>query len=259
MRLGWFSTGRDEAARRLLGEASRAISEGTLPAEIAYVFVNREEGEDLEADRFLDLCRSLGLKVLTLSSRYFLPSLRAKDLEEWRRVYHWEVLRMVGSLGADLGVLAGYMLIVSPEFCRAMTLLNLHPALPDGPTGPWEEVIWELIRTGAERTGAMVHLVTEELDRGPVVSYFEIPLRGEAFDPLWEAIRDRPMEEVRRSEEGRRLFWLIREEEERREVSLLLLTLKALAEGRIAIRGGRVHPSPLDLTREVDRHGGGLR
>lgn len=257
MRLGWFSTGRDEASRRLLEEAFRAISEGFLRAEIAYCFVNRERGEDPESDRFLDLCASLGLRTLTLSSRQFLPSLRGRDKEEWRRLYHWEVLRLVGPHGADLGVLAGYMLIVSPEFCRAMPLLNLHPALPDGPKGPWEEVIWELIGRRAERTGAMIHLVTEELDRGPVVSYFEISLRGEAFDPLWEALKDRPLEEVKGSEEGCRLFWLIRREEERREVPLLILTLKALAEGRLLIKEGRVYPAPLDLTEEVEARLGG--
>lgn len=257
MRIGWFSTGRDEAARRLLEEALRAISQGFLPVQLVYCFVNRERGEDPETDKFLDLCEAHGLRLLSLSSRQFLPSLRKRDPEEWRRLYHWEVLRLVAPMDVDLGVLAGYMLIVSPEFSRAIPLVNLHPALPGGPTGPWEEVLWELIGQRAERTGAMIHLVTEELDRGPVVSFFEIPLRGKAFDPLWEAIGGKSYGEVRSSEEGERLFRLIRQEEERREVPLLLLTLKALAEGRVRIREGKVLPAPLDLSLEVEAFLGG--
>ena len=42
-------------------------------------------------------------------------------------------------------VMAGYMLIVSPAMCRRFAILNLHPALPGGPTGTWQEVIWRLL------------------------------------------------------------------------------------------------------------------
>ena len=45
----------------------------------------------------------------------------------------------------DFGVLAGYMWIVSPDFCEKVKLINLHPALPGGPKGSWQEVIWQLI------------------------------------------------------------------------------------------------------------------
>ncbi|GAH59253.1 unnamed protein product, partial [marine sediment metagenome] len=39
-------------------------------------------------------------------------------------------------------------------------MVNLHPAAPGGPTGTWQEVIWQLIENKAEETGVMMHLVT---------------------------------------------------------------------------------------------------
>ena len=36
----------------------------------------------------------------------------------------------------------------------------------------------------------MVHLATEEVDRGPVVSYFKIPITGGDFDHHWRLLVD---------------------------------------------------------------------
>ena len=49
----------------------------------------------------------------------------------------------------DLCVLAGYMLIVGEEMCQRYNMINLHPAAPGGPTGTWQEVIWQLIDSKA--------------------------------------------------------------------------------------------------------------
>jgi hypothetical protein len=127
-------------------------------------------------------------------------------------------------------------------------MINLHPALPGGPTGAWEEVIDELIRQRAATTGAMMHLVTPELDRGPVVAYYSFPIQGGAFVRFWREI----------SEQRGPLFWLIRQEGVRREIPLIILTLKAVAEGRIQIKEGKVLDSKgkelkgLVLTQEVE-------
>jgi hypothetical protein len=42
-RMGWFSTGRDEAARELLQIAAEHISKGAIPTEICYVFAIEKE------------------------------------------------------------------------------------------------------------------------------------------------------------------------------------------------------------------------
>jgi len=151
----------------------------------------------------------------------------------------------------DIIVLAGYMLIVSPQMCRRHDMINLHPALPDGPTGAWEEVIDELIRQRSSATGVMMHLVTEELDRGPVVTYCVFPLQGSHLDHLWD------------TDHGERgeLFWRIRAEGVRREIPLIVLTLKALAEGSIRTEEGRVMDDTgeaqlggVSLTEEVEQY-----
>jgi folate-dependent phosphoribosylglycinamide formyltransferase PurN len=74
----------------------------------------------------------------------------------------------------------------------------------------------------------MMHLVTPELDRGPVVSYCIFPIRGTFFDIYWQK-NDTEM-----------LFQLIREHELAREFPLIISTLKALSQGDIGIRRGKV-------------------
>ena len=110
-----------------------------------------------------------------------------------------EVMDKLSGLEADICVLAGYMLIVSGKMCRQYPLLNLHPALPDGPTGTWQEVVWELIDSNAKTTGAMVHLATEEVDRGPVVSYVTVPITGPIFDQHWESLKGKDLEAVKKN------------------------------------------------------------
>jgi phosphoribosylglycinamide formyltransferase-1 len=249
-RFGWFSTGRDLAARQLLQAAWERMGEGLIPGEITFVFCDRERGEAEGSDLFLDLVEELDLRAITVSSRRFRPELRKDDLERWRAEYHQVVMERIAPNEQDLIVLAGYMLIVSPEMCRRYPMINLHPALPHGPTGAWEEVIDALIRERAETTGAMMHLVTPELDRGPVIAYYTFPIQGGVYAPFWEGDL---------SERGP-LFWLIRQEGVRREIPLIVLTLKALAEGRIRIKDGKVVDSTgeelegLPLTEEVEEY-----
>jgi phosphoribosylglycinamide formyltransferase-1 len=247
---GWFSTGRDLAARQLLQAVCDKIKEGFIPGTIGFVFCDRERGEAGQSDLFLDLAAELGLEAITFSSRSFKSELRTKDREQWRAEYHKGVMERIASHKADLLVLAGYMLIVSPEMCQRYPLINLHPALPNGPTGAWEEVIDELIRQRADTTGAMMHLCTPELDRGPVVAYYSFPIQGGAFAPFWQEA----------SEKRGPLFWLIRQEGVRREIPLICLTLKAVAEGRVRIKEGKVFDSTgkelqgLSLTHEVEEY-----
>jgi folate-dependent phosphoribosylglycinamide formyltransferase PurN len=141
----------------------------------------------------------------------------------------------------DLGVLAGYMLIFTSEPSNRWDLLNLHPAAPGGPKGMWQDVIWELIATRAERAGVMLHLATPELDEGPPVTYCTYPIRGEEFDGLWQAIEDADIERLRESaDESNELFTEIRRHGVAREIPLVIETLKAFADGRVRISDKQV-------------------
>jgi phosphoribosylglycinamide formyltransferase-1 len=243
--IGWFSTGRDEAARDLLRVVVEDISRGTIPAEIRYVFCNRERGESIESDRFIQFVEALGIPLLLLSSRDFFPPLRQQDLEAWRTSYHQEIAIRLRDLPVDTIVLAGYMLIVSPAFCEAFPIINLHPAAPNGPKGTWQEVIWALIQKRATETGVMMHLVTKDLDEGPPITFVTFPIRGPHFDRLWEdldgTLKYHSFHQLVKEEgEGNPLFREIRRQGVRRELPLIVMTLKALAEKRVKVERGKI-------------------
>jgi len=241
LRLGWFSTGRDQDATNILARIHDAIRTGALDAAIEYVFCNRERGEHEVSDRFLDFVAERGLTLLCKSSARFQPELCRQDRARWRALYDREVLEVVSPFAVDICVLAGYMLVVSDVLHGHYIMLNLHPAKPDGPTGSWEDVIWRIIAEGQEEAGAMIHVAAAELDRGPVVAYCTFPIRDGTFDPLWEEmaakLRSATLEEIRTREGyAEPLFAAIRAAEFKREVPLLLSTLLMIAGGRIAFR-----------------------
>ena len=234
-RIGWFSTGCDEAARKLLSTVYEAIRQGEIEAEIAFVFSNREAGEAGESDLFFSLVEGYSIPLLCLSYQ----RCQARGLS--RQGYDREVMRLVGGLPFDLGVLAGYMLIVGEEMCRRFSLVNLHPALPGGPVGTWQEVIWQLIESRAEQSGVTMHRVTPELDRGPTVAYCTFPIQGEPFKEYWRGVGRVTLEVIKRSQGERfHLFRLLRREGVKRELPLIVATLKAFSEGRVKIEGKRV-------------------
>ncbi len=264
LRLAWFSTGRGATSRKLLAAVHDETASGRLQSRIEVVFCNREPAEDANTDLFLQQVRGYGLPLVCLSSRDFrrrrggAVARKGEPLPEWRRDYDREMMRLLEPYEFDLGVLAGYMLIFREEVSTRYSLLNLHPAAPGGPKGMWQDVIWELIRSRAERAGVMMHLATAELDEGPPVSYCKYPIRGPDFDPLWLDIEGRDLEELKATEgESNPLFVEIRRHGVAREIPLVIETLRAFAKGRLAIRdkqlvdaGGRPI-SPLDLTNEI--------
>lgn len=266
LRVGWFSTGRGEGSRRLLTAAVDAIREGSLDAEIAFAFCNRERGEHEATDGFLDLVASFGIPCLALSSRGFrrerggVLSIPGEPLPAWRVEYDRAVAALVAKHPFDIGLLAGYMLIFTPEMAQRYPFLNLHPAEPGGPVGTWQEVIWELIAGQAERSGVMIHLATEELDQGPPVTYCTYSIRGPGFAPLWEELGSRSVADIQTAEgEEHPLFLEIRRQGAMRELPLIVATLRAFADQRLRVDGLRVVEAsgtelqrPLDLTVEID-------
>ncbi len=266
LRLGWFASARGQTSAKLLSAAHDAIAVGDLNAEIAFVFCNREQGEDEHTDSFLEQVRRSGIPLVCLSSRDFRrargekPVRKGEPLPEWRTDYDREVMRLLEHDRIDLGVLAGYMLIFTSEPAQRWDLLNLHPAAPGGPKGMWQDVIWELIETRAERAGVMMHLVTPELDEGPPVTSCTYQIRGGEFDPLWQTLAGTEVEHLKASEgETNALFKKIRRHGVAREIPLVIETLKAFADGRVRIvdkRAVDANNQPVtcfDLTDEIER------
>ena len=173
LRIGWFSTGRGEGSQGLLRFVYPRLAD--IDARIDFVFSNRAPGEAEGSDAYFRLVRQYGLPLITHSSAGFRRR-RGGGVAAHRAAYDAEVLERLAGYRPNICVLAGYMLVAGPALCRAWPLLNLHPALPGGPAGAWLEVVWQLIRQRAAVTGAMTHLATAEVDRGPVVSYVTVPL-----------------------------------------------------------------------------------
>jgi phosphoribosylglycinamide formyltransferase-1 len=258
LRLGWFSTARGSGSRAMLTKVLNAIDSGDFDARIEFVFSNRERGEGDGSDTYFDLVEGRGIPLVTHSSRVFRES-HNDDFAGNRVAYDEEVRQLLSSYQPDFSVLAGYMLIWSPVLCQAFTAINLHPALPDGPIGMWQEVIWQLIDSWSLESGASVFLVTEELDRGPSISYARFPMRGWRFDDMWMHLEERTSSDIKAAEgEDHSLFRALRQEEVQREPHLLLETLKVLARGDITVTGRNVvdangtPAAPLDLTKQVE-------
>ncbi|MBW1917195.1 MAG: formyl transferase [Deltaproteobacteria bacterium] len=264
---GWFSSGRDQAAIDLLAATHDHMASGFIPGQIAYVFCDREPGETPAVDRFRAAVEARHLPLVTYSSRNLREKIRrrAPDLEKVRKNYDLGVIERLQGYEARIVVLAGYMLVLSHRLCSTFLCLNLHPGLPGGPIGTWQQVMWELIAHEYQEAGAMMHLATPELDRGPPVTYCHFSLTGPEFAPLWQQFRKKrqlqSLQEIIHQEgEAEPLFARLRAEELRREFPLILLTLKNLAEGRLVLTTqgvqsqGKLKPQGICLTGQVEAY-----
>ena len=253
LKIGWFSTGRGEGSRGLLLSVLNAIQSGTLNASIEFVFCNREPGEDVGADDFLNLVSSHDIPVVYLSSRRFAKE-RDVRFEDVRRLYDEEVVSMLSDFNAQICVLAGYMLIVSTLLCERYKLLNLHPAKPSGPIGTWHEVIDVLIKQRATESGIMIHLATEHVDKGPVLSHCTFSIRNSSDEHLWVKLdhaENSPHQPEIVNEAREELFRLIRARQLQYEQPFFVETLRAFADQRIG-PSSLLPAAPFDLTKQVN-------
>jgi folate-dependent phosphoribosylglycinamide formyltransferase PurN len=266
LKVGWFSTARGESSRKLLSTAFESILSGQLSAKIDFVFCSREQGESERTDLFIEQVKGYGIPLVCLSVRKFAQSssqevgVKDERLPDWRLEYDRQVMKKLSSYNPDICMLAGYMLIVGPEMCQRYNMINLHPALPTGPKGNWQEVIWDLISTRATESGVMMHLVTPDLDRGPVITYCKYSISGSEFNVLWKSVANIPVNTIKTQQgENNELFKKIREAGFMRETPLIIHTLKSFSERKITIDrhkrllGADGKPIPgYDLTGEID-------
>jgi len=85
----------------------------------------------------------------------------------------------------DILCLAGFMRILTPDFVQRFQgrMLNIHPSLL--PKYPGLHTHRRAIEAGDAEAGASVHLVTPELDAGPILGQARVPvLPGDTADSL---------------------------------------------------------------------------
>ena len=99
---------------------------------------------------------------------YYLPCKKGTP----RTTYDEAVSKQLQEHSVDLVLMIGYMRIVSSSFCNTWSgrLLNVHPSLlPEFAGGMDLNVHEEVLKSGKRETGCTVHLVTEDVDGGPII------------------------------------------------------------------------------------------
>ena len=231
LNIGWLSTGNGSGSLGLLKEGIKLHNNKTL--NINFVFSNREYGEKEGSDKYLDLVKKNKIEAITLSSRRFKTE-RGLPWKDLRVDYDKKVLNSISKFNVDILVAAGYMLF-SPVICNHFEILNLHPALPDGPNGTWKRVIKKLIESKSKNSGISIHLMTSELDEGPNISFCKFNIDNNNNQNLIEI-------------EETEIFSSIREKQIMYERVLLGKTLFKISKGEINIK----KDSYIDLTKEVE-------
>jgi phosphoribosylglycinamide formyltransferase-1 len=137
-----------------------AVGSGSLQARLRVVVSNQSDAGGLEH------ARAAGIETVVLSHTAFGS----------RAEYDAALVGSLSARGVKLVCLAGFMRVVGPEFCVAFPLgvVNIHPSLL--PAFPGLHAQAQALRHGVKVSGATVHLVTPELDAGPIVLQQAVPV-----------------------------------------------------------------------------------
>ena len=251
LRIGWFTSGSGDGSLGLLRSTTDAIAAGTLNARIEFVFCNREKGQRAKTDLLLEYVDENQIPLVTLSSYRLQRKYECIPRPKFREMFDSEVIDLLQPYSPQLSVHAGYMLI-APLLVKNFLTINLHPALPDGPQGTWQQVIWHLIDQKARESGVMVHVSTPDVDKGPVLAYCRYELTENSLDSMWSNIDGLSSVEIKQSEgESNDLFIAIRSAGLERERRILVATLIAIANGRIDPSNPQA-TTPVDMTNLVE-------
>lgn len=279
-RIGLYSTLTSTGSRRLVTTIADACLDGTVNGvEVAFLFCNRAAGESDTTDASVAMIeRTYDFPVVRASAVACRAPERkaaraaANDGDEralwaWRDDFYETYRSQLPSTHLDL--LLGDMWIWGRKQCEERRGVNLHPSLPTGPLGKmWFDVVWDLVASEAELSGVMLHRVTPEVDRGPVVTFCRYSLRGHELDALWSRLPECVDERVAlvaaqrtlKREATHPLFHALRARGLAREVPLMIETVRAVADGRLRLERGGVFDADgeplgygLDLTTEVER------
>ncbi len=177
-----------------------AIASGGLAAEIVGVFSDKPESQALQR------ARDVGIPAIGLSPKSY----------DARAAFDAAFFAAVDDAHPDLIVCAGYMRLISAAQVEARPgrMINLHPSLL--PAFKGLHTHRQALDAGVGEHGASVHVVTPDLDGGPVIAQARVPvLPGDNADAL--AARVRAVEHP-----------------------LLIEVVRLLCEGRLSLSDGRI-------------------
>ena len=156
LQLGVMASGNGSNFEALV----QAIDQGFLSASIRLLLVNNPDcGARHRAER-------LGIPCAVVDHRVI------RDRQELDR----ELIRRFREADVEAVVMAGWMRIVTSELINAFPdrLVNLHPSLL--PSFRGMDGIGQALNAGVRISGCTVHLVTKDLDAGPIVAQAAVPV-----------------------------------------------------------------------------------
>jgi len=138
---------------------AEAAADPAFPAEAVLVLSNRADAPGLAraAER--------GIETAVIESA-----------GRSRRDFEADVEALLRARAIDLVALAGFMRVLTPAFVGAWQgrLLNIHPSLL--PAYPGLDTHARALAAGDSVAGATVHLVTADLDAGPILAQARVPV-----------------------------------------------------------------------------------
>lgn len=144
-----------------LGALLDATEAPGYPARIALVLSNRLDAAGL------DMAARRGVAAHCIDHRPF-----ARD----RAAHESAIHAMLLEHGIGLVCLAGYMRLLTPFLVGAWAgrMLNVHPSLL--PAFPGLDTHARALAQGVKLHGCTVHLVTQEVDAGPILAQAAVPV-----------------------------------------------------------------------------------
>jgi phosphoribosylglycinamide formyltransferase-1 len=157
--IGVLISGRGSNLQALI----EAIGDGRLQATIGVVISNRADAAGLVR------ARQAGIEAIVVDHRAF-PS---------RDEFDRALVRELQARGVTVVCLAGFMRLVGAPLIDAFpnAILNIHPSLL--PAFPGVDAQRQALEHGVKVAGATVHLVTLDLDGGPIVLQSAVPVRDD--------------------------------------------------------------------------------
>ena len=130
------------------------------------------ERQDLDASVEIIISNNKRVPILDKGNKYKIPSVFIEHKNRDRLDFDREVSKNLLEKNIDLVLLVGFMRILSKEFVREWVgrIINVHPSLlPIYAGGMNNDVHRDVLLAKEKETGCTIHLVTAEVDRGPII------------------------------------------------------------------------------------------
>ena len=128
--------------------------------------------QDLDASVEIIISNNKRAPILDKGNKYKIPSVFIEHKNRDRLDFDREVSKNLLEKNIDLVLLIGFMRILSKEFVREWVgrIINVHPSLlPKYAGGMNNDVHRDVLLAKEKETGCTIHLVTAEVDRGPII------------------------------------------------------------------------------------------